>query len=55
MDNSAKVSYVKTTGQISTAYIDTETGVGEDKYSDEPVKVFWNEGLQNWYEIKGEK
>jgi hypothetical protein len=56
--SAVKVGYV-TLGDIdSTAYLDesSDTGLGifegADKYTDAPVAVRWNDGLQRWEEIR---
>jgi len=51
-----KVSYVTLEGHTSTAYLDRQEGerwVGANKYTDEPVTVYWNDDdeIHAWCEV----
>ena len=46
----AKVTYQALEGYVSKAYIDLNTGCGDDKYTDEPVYVVWDDDLDTWVE-----
>lgn len=47
----AKVEYVTTHGHKSRAYIDMNTGYGEDKYTDEAVRIIWVDTAEQWLEV----
>jgi hypothetical protein len=52
----AKVGYQTTEGHTSVAYLDTDgegPGVhhGEDKYTDEPVSVIWDDTYGKWLQV----
>ena len=42
-----KVGYLVVDEYRSTAYIDEDTGVGTDKYSDEPVRLRFDDGRRS--------
>ena len=48
MGNNIKVKYWARDGSESTAYIDEDTGEGEDKHSEIPVNLEWSDADQRW-------
>jgi hypothetical protein len=53
-----KVGYIALGGYTSTAYLDEDSRLGEfytgvDKYTDNPVKVYWNDDdeVRSWVEV----
>lgn len=48
--NEAKIKYITLTGGEGTGYINVDTGIGVDKHTDVPVKVFWSNEDGKYYE-----
>lgn len=51
IENQIKVTYECFDGFVSKAYVDEETLIGEDKYTDEPVSLAWSDDLDGYMQI----
>lgn len=49
-----KVAYTALSGYISKAYVDEDTLIGTDKYTDEPLMLVWNSERSIYEEEEGE-